>query len=291
MGQEGLDFHLYCRDVFHWNLPSNPVDLEQREGRINRWDCLAVRQSIARDWSLARFARELAAPHRNPWEALFARLQADPHTTQRYKHGLYPHWLYECAERENTVGIERHVAFFGGSRDADRYQRLKRNLALYRLVFGQANQEHLLEDLTDRLSQLNEQDRGRAQRRLRGYMLNLSPIGRAEAMRYAHAEAVGLLSSPSSAGLLRLMADVEGIVTKHREELSPVLTLIDMLLGQIRTATDPGERRLHRVRKAVTALAYLRNPYDHFFDDHSVGGFDDDIAVLQGIARTQQRRH
>ncbi|MDR3577805.1 MAG: DEAD/DEAH box helicase family protein, partial [Anaerolineaceae bacterium] len=36
VGQEGLDFHLYCRDVMHWNLPSNPVDLEQREGRINR---------------------------------------------------------------------------------------------------------------------------------------------------------------------------------------------------------------------------------------------------------------
>ena len=49
VGQEGLDFHLYCRDVMHWNLPSNPVDLEQREGRINRRDCLAVRESIARD--------------------------------------------------------------------------------------------------------------------------------------------------------------------------------------------------------------------------------------------------
>ena len=28
VGQEGLDFHLYCRDIVHWNLPSNPVDLE-----------------------------------------------------------------------------------------------------------------------------------------------------------------------------------------------------------------------------------------------------------------------
>ena len=40
VGQEGLDFHLYCRDIVHWNLPSNPVDLEQREGRINRRDGL-----------------------------------------------------------------------------------------------------------------------------------------------------------------------------------------------------------------------------------------------------------
>ncbi|MCX6740913.1 MAG: helicase-related protein, partial [Candidatus Parcubacteria bacterium] len=37
IGQEGLDFHAYCHAVVHWNLPSNPVDLEQREGRIHRF--------------------------------------------------------------------------------------------------------------------------------------------------------------------------------------------------------------------------------------------------------------
>ena len=31
----------------HWNLPSNPIDLEQREGRINRFKCLAIRQNVA----------------------------------------------------------------------------------------------------------------------------------------------------------------------------------------------------------------------------------------------------
>ena len=36
VGQEGLDFHSYCHAVVHWNLPSNPVDLEQREGRVHR---------------------------------------------------------------------------------------------------------------------------------------------------------------------------------------------------------------------------------------------------------------
>jgi hypothetical protein len=47
IGQEGLDFHMYCRRIMHWNLPSNPVDLEQREGRINRYLCHAIRQNIA----------------------------------------------------------------------------------------------------------------------------------------------------------------------------------------------------------------------------------------------------
>ena len=42
VGQEGLDFHNYCRKIMHWNLPCNPVDLEQREGRINRYKCLSI---------------------------------------------------------------------------------------------------------------------------------------------------------------------------------------------------------------------------------------------------------
>lgn len=37
IGQEGLDFHSYCHRVGRWNLPHNPVDMEQREGRANRY--------------------------------------------------------------------------------------------------------------------------------------------------------------------------------------------------------------------------------------------------------------
>ena len=45
IGQEGLDFHTYCHAVYHWNLPHNPVDLEQREGRIHRYKGHAVRRT------------------------------------------------------------------------------------------------------------------------------------------------------------------------------------------------------------------------------------------------------
>src|SRR6185503_7930880 len=48
VGQEGLDFHPYCHAVVHWNLPSNPVDLEQREGRVHRYKGHAVRKNVAR---------------------------------------------------------------------------------------------------------------------------------------------------------------------------------------------------------------------------------------------------
>ena len=64
IGQEGLDFHNYCRRIVHWNLPSNPIDLEQREGRINRFECLAIRQNIALRYGEGNFIN-------NVWEELF----------------------------------------------------------------------------------------------------------------------------------------------------------------------------------------------------------------------------
>lgn len=47
IGQEGLDFHPWCHRVLHWNLPGNPVDLEQREGRVHRYKGHAVRRNVA----------------------------------------------------------------------------------------------------------------------------------------------------------------------------------------------------------------------------------------------------
>lgn len=64
IGQEGLDFHLNCRKIVHWNLPSNPIDLEQREGRINRFKCLAIRQNIAKKYGDIKFKQDI-------WEEMF----------------------------------------------------------------------------------------------------------------------------------------------------------------------------------------------------------------------------
>ena len=54
IGQEGLDFHFYCRRIVHWNLPGNPIDLEQREGRINRYKGLVIRQFLATKYRVMR---------------------------------------------------------------------------------------------------------------------------------------------------------------------------------------------------------------------------------------------
>jgi hypothetical protein len=66
IGQEGLDFHLYCHAVVHWNLPANPVDLEQREGRVHRYMGHALRKNLARAHSKAVFNG--SSP--NPWQSM-----------------------------------------------------------------------------------------------------------------------------------------------------------------------------------------------------------------------------
>lgn len=282
VGQEGLDFHLYCRDVFHWNLPYNPVDLEQREGRVNRRGCLAVRQSIARDVPLSAVADKLSDATVNPWTAIFEKLDAEP-CNQSQKHGLYPHWIYECASPEDTVRIERHVAFFDTSQDSQRYEQLKVRLALYRLVFGQANQEHLLADLERQLEDLQPDQRTKAQRRLSGYMLKLSPIGAHEASQIARAEAQRLLDDEDGEGLRQLIDDTKRIIAVNEEELQVVHKELTKLISSLEDALRTDQRQSRNVRLAATALAYLRNPYDQHFDFRSAGGLDDDISIIRAM--------
>lgn len=61
IGQEGLDFHQYCHDIYHWNLPSNPVDLEQREGRIHRYKGHMIRRNVANVFPL-KYLKDFGHP-------------------------------------------------------------------------------------------------------------------------------------------------------------------------------------------------------------------------------------
>src|SRR5699024_11780311 len=72
VGQEGLDFHTYSHAIIHWNLPSNPVDMEQREGRVHRYKGHAVRKNVAEI-----FGTEAVTPSgTDPWRAMFAAAEA-----------------------------------------------------------------------------------------------------------------------------------------------------------------------------------------------------------------------
>ena len=141
VGQEGLDFHAYCHSVMHWNLPSNPVDLEQREGRVHRYKGHAVRKNVAAKHG----AEVLGGDSRDVWRALFeaARKQSSSGA------GLVPYWLFPLPD---GAYIERHVPALPLSRDASHLEALKRSLAVYRMVFGQPRQDDLMTFLLERCS-------------------------------------------------------------------------------------------------------------------------------------------
>ena len=140
VGQEGLDFHSYCHALYHWNLPSNPVDLEQREGRIHRYKGHVIRKNVASRLGLS----VTGGADGDPWDALFAHAAAQSDGGGE----LVPYWVYD-----GTSKIERHLPLFALSRDVARAEHLKRSLALYRLVFGQPRQEELLRLLRGRADQ------------------------------------------------------------------------------------------------------------------------------------------
>nr|MDQ2644022.1 helicase [Myxococcota bacterium] len=141
VGQEGLDFHTYCHAVVHWNLPSNPVDLEQREGRVHRFKGHAVRKNVAR----AHFSEALASGAIDAWQAMFdAAVQARPPG----ENDIIPYWVYTIPD---GAQIERHVLAHELSTDSLRLHALLKSLTLYRMAFGQARQEDLVRYLQERI--------------------------------------------------------------------------------------------------------------------------------------------
>ena len=140
VGQEGLDFHTYCHAVMHWNVPSNPVDFEQREGRVHRYKGHAVRKNVAE----AHGEAALQDGARDRWEAMFAQAceGRDAGATD-----IVPYWIY----LKGQARIERHIPALPLSRDRDRAQRLRASLAVYRMVFGQPRQQDLVAYLVERV--------------------------------------------------------------------------------------------------------------------------------------------
>lgn len=148
VGQEGLDFHLYCHAVVHWNLPSNPVDLEQREGRVHRYKGHAIRKNAA----LLYGADGLFSDAVDPWQRLFesAHLHAPAEASD-----LVPYWILPA---DGGARIERHLPMHPLSRDVDRADALRRALTVYRMAFGQNRQDDLVAYLTSRFRPEEIQD-------------------------------------------------------------------------------------------------------------------------------------
>ena len=144
IGQEGLDFHWYCRKIIHWNLPSNPQNLEQREGRINRYKCLSVRRNVAKVFG-DRFS----------WKDMFDKAKE---VLKQDNPDMVPYWYLPLENevflnRKDIEYIERIIPIYPMSEENGRYHRLIGVLSLYRLTMGQPRQEELLQLLEGKVTE------------------------------------------------------------------------------------------------------------------------------------------
>lgn len=171
VGQEGLDFHLYCHAVVHWNLPYNPVDLEQREGRVHRYKNHAVRRNLARAFgSELPVSGDSPGPAPDPWKTLF---KLGTENRPKGQTELWPYWIFQTNGSNGSGSqpgdssdngadgpfkIERHVMAMPLSRDQTRIEQLLQSLVLYRSVMGQPRQEDLVAFLKQQLSKDDLED-------------------------------------------------------------------------------------------------------------------------------------
>ena len=150
IGQEGLDFHWYCRKIMHWNLPSNPVDFDQREGRINRYGSFALRQTLAAEYpqisptGTSDAESSQSAPSFS-WEKFWN--DWSNYSEKENAKGLIPYWLPPesiCSGQENKRCIERIVPFYPLSKEHLFIDDLLKMQAIYRMVIGHPHQDELL---------------------------------------------------------------------------------------------------------------------------------------------------
>jgi hypothetical protein len=144
LGQEGLDFHVWCRQLLHWDLCSSPLDLEQREGRIQRFGGLSVRKALVD--TLRAHALKSNGADASPW------LRFAKHAAEEFKDdasGRSPWW--SCPGE----AIDRLFVVLPQSRQITRFDRLSRERWLYRLALGQPHQQ----DFIEKVSQLPDDGR------------------------------------------------------------------------------------------------------------------------------------
>jgi hypothetical protein len=162
IGQEGLDFHWYCSQIVHWNLPSNPIDIEQREGRINRYKSLVVRRRLAEMYKDIQHFKT-----GDVWKQLFD--VADKQTKPNRASDLVPYWHLP----EGSAQIIRFVPMMPLSRDVSKLEHALKVLSIYRLAFGQPRQEELLDNLLKR--KFSDVEIGLITKKL---VIDLSPMNR-----------------------------------------------------------------------------------------------------------------
>lgn len=133
IGQEGFDFHLYCRKIVHWTLTHDPVKFEQREGRINRYHCYANRLR-------AEALRKDSNTEWQGWDKLFSDLPHD-------KTGLVPDFVTPMPKNgEEYCNFVREFYYYPESYEAKTLEDVLKSLGSYRALLGRCGEDNYEDD-------------------------------------------------------------------------------------------------------------------------------------------------
>lgn len=166
VAQEGLDFHWYCDRIVHWNVPSSPIAMLQREGRINRYRCLSLRKQLAKELR-EKYLEEFECSVHSIEELFdFANKKIDAYQGQN---GFYPDHLSLSNE---PLPLKRKCYYYPLSEEYFRWKDLIVNMEFYRSLFGGWGSSDRISD--EMLEYCREQEKkGNG-----SIMIDLSPLTR-----------------------------------------------------------------------------------------------------------------
>lgn len=135
--KEGISLHKYCRKVLHLNLTNQAAVMIQRNGRIDRYDSLAIRQ-------------RLALIEKKPitdWKKAFDKQKSS-------SNGMAPHWYIEGKD-ENTAKIEEH-RYYVAATETELLQKTDESIKLYKSVIGSMLPEEHIYKVANSVSDKNK---------------------------------------------------------------------------------------------------------------------------------------
>ena len=127
IGAEGIDLHWYARNIVHWNAPARPLDIEQREGRVLRYRCHALRLNDS-----------------------LGAVEKDCVEESWIGSGMFGKQLNYFADKEGDgkgkcYHVIRKTCFEPESGEKDWFERGKKIVAVYRSVLGTSSADELLQ--------------------------------------------------------------------------------------------------------------------------------------------------
>ena len=165
IGQEGFDFHQYCRKIVHWSLEYNPVKFEQREGRVNRYHGYAQRLRVAEIMAKESISFK-------SWPEAFDDIKASEEIKglPGVDNGLIPDFVLP------EMKLEREFYYYPDSYESRHYKDVLNAVGYYRSLLGQSGNDTLEDDFEYFVEICrNKGDSETATDNLEKYFINLYP--------------------------------------------------------------------------------------------------------------------